>query len=217
MFGKELIFSFFVFGLPGFGKGKKVFFPNRNSRKRVDESTAAFQILIGRSKSKEGLKQEKFRLIFGRGTSLKAILQVVLFLFVGFRCWFSGAIIRIPVIQAGMTIFHVLARFDHGTYHFVKVSKAKRHFKQQQMLRKLISRTGNRTWSSRDNIQNGRSALIMGAVHLPHHLTIMFDGRDPKQPPVIYETLWNMGYCPYQLVDNFCLQSTVWWPLPLVS
>ena len=44
-----------------------------------------------------------------------------------------------------MTICHILATFDISTYHFVKVSKAKRHFKQQQMVRKLISRTGTQT------------------------------------------------------------------------
>ena len=28
------------------------------------------------------------------------------------------------------------------------------------------------------------------------------DGRNPKQPPVIYENLWTMGYSPYQLVSQ---------------
>ena len=54
--------------------------------------------------------------------------------------------IRIPIIQDGMTIYHILATFDHGTYYFVKVSKAKRQFKQQQ--RMVVSETDFGNWKS---------------------------------------------------------------------
>ncbi len=35
------------------------------------------------------------------------------------------------------------------------------------------------------------------------------DGRNPKQPPNMYETLQIMGYLPYQLVSRISEPSTV--------